>query len=108
MATERETLFRDRDGDDLSVWPTDERDAAGRPQLLLSTSLDGVNVPAAAVQMMRAVLEAYSDPAAPAKGMPALIDRLWAIAQEQCHEQGQLPCPYPYCGPCSFDPVTSA
>lgn len=33
----------------------------------------------------------------------ALVDAIWARAQQSAHEQGKLPCPHPQCGPCSFD-----
>ncbi len=39
----------------------------------------------------------------PLADIAAFVDGIWAAAQQAAHEQGQLPCPHPRCGPCSFD-----
>lgn len=39
----------------------------------------------------------------PLADVPALVEAIWAKAQQAAHKQDQLPCPNPHCGPCSFD-----
>lgn len=42
----------------------------------------------------------------PLADVPKLIGAIWAKAQQAAHFHGQLPCPHPNCGPCSFDRAT--
>lgn len=39
----------------------------------------------------------------PVAKVPQLVAILQTWAQHAAHQAGQLPCPHPNCGPCSFD-----